>query len=116
MDVRIDGRLKFSNVVYEPRFEAGDDRLVITADMQPTLVDPTPGVRFDRNDPREGAETVMVVHDGRGTPETLPPETPELGTRGSRNRKPDLQRAKAIEDAKQAQRRANESVDVKDTP
>jgi hypothetical protein len=87
MDVRIDGRLKFSNVVYEPRFEAGDDQLVITADLQPTLVAPTPGVRFDRNDPREGAETVMVVHDGRGTPETLPPEKPAPSTPPSKSRK-----------------------------
>lgn len=73
MDVRVDGRVKFSNVVYAPQFEVGD-KLVITADMQPTLVDPKPGVRFARDDPREGAETVMVVHDGRGTPEK--PSTP----------------------------------------
>jgi hypothetical protein len=88
MDVRLDGRLKFSNTVYAPAFEGDDDHLVITADLKPTMVDPTPGVRFDRDDPREGAATVMVVHDGKGTPEKPRPPEPA----------PALKRKKAAEE------------------
>jgi hypothetical protein len=74
MEVRIEGRIKFANIVYGPKFDIDGAALTIRADLQPTLVDPTPGVRWDRDDPREGASTVMTVHDGKGTPEPPPAE------------------------------------------
>ena len=70
VEVRIGGRLRFSNDVYSPSFDIGEDRVTFSADLAPTFVDkPTmlrPPTRFvDQTDPRDGEEIIQTVHSGR---------------------------------------------------
>lgn len=69
VEVRIGGRVRFSQDAYDPTFEVGEGKVSFTADLEPTWIDPPPApppTRFvDQNDPREGEEVIMKVHSGR---------------------------------------------------
>lgn len=82
VEVRIDGRVRFSGDVYEPSFDVTDDTISFTADRNPTMVDKAPvrpPTRFgDSDDPRDGEKIIMKVHSGR---RDLPPDPePEEST------------------------------------
>jgi hypothetical protein len=66
VEVRVGGRVKFSQDVYDPSLTTDDDVLHFSAALQPTLVDvkPTrPPTRFG-DDPRDGDTVIQQVHSG----------------------------------------------------
>jgi hypothetical protein len=70
VDVRIGGRLRFSDNVYSPSFDIGENAISFTADLAPTMVDKPapsrPATRFiDQTDPRDQEEIIQTVHSGR---------------------------------------------------
>ena len=70
VEIRIDGKIRFANLCYDPTFEIADDGSSIwfRADLEPTWVEQTlpPPTRFvTREDPRDGDEIIMRVHSGR---------------------------------------------------
>lgn len=69
VEVRIDGRVRFANAVYDPTFEITDEQIVLTADLQPTWIDPpklrAPTRFIEQEDERNGTEIIQRVHDGR---------------------------------------------------
>ena len=75
VEIRIAGRVRFAQDVYEPSFYVSDALVTFNADLQPTMVDAAPPVRpptrfIDQNDPRDGEEIIQTVHSGR---RDLPP-------------------------------------------
>ena len=69
VEVRISGRLRFSNDVYSPSFDIGEDTVTFTADLAPTMIDKPkirPPTRFiDQTDPRDQEAVIQTVHSGR---------------------------------------------------
>ena len=72
VEIRIGGRLRFSDNVYAPRFDIATDAgvVVFTADLEPTMVDKPASIRppsrfIDQDDPRDRAEIIRKVHSGR---------------------------------------------------
>lgn len=69
LEIRIDGRVRYANAVYEPTIDEVDGQIVITGDLNPTWVEPpklNPPTRFvERDDVRNGEEVIQRVHTGR---------------------------------------------------
>lgn len=69
VEIRIDGRVRFANFVYDPTFDITDEQIVLTADCNPTWIEPpklNPPTRFvEREDARNGEEIIQRVHSGR---------------------------------------------------
>jgi hypothetical protein len=69
VEIRVNGRIQFANLVYEPRFDVTDDTLTFTADRNPTWIDAPPvppPTRFAaQDDPRDGEQIIHRVHSGR---------------------------------------------------
>jgi hypothetical protein len=71
VEIRINSRIKFANLVYDPQLQISDDDTTVTfrADLEPTWIDAQPlppPTRFStQEDPRDGEEIIMRVHSGR---------------------------------------------------
>jgi hypothetical protein len=71
VEVRINGRVRFSNLVYDPELAISDDetQVWLRADLNPTWIDakplPPPTRFVDQNDPRDGEKIITRVHSGR---------------------------------------------------
>jgi hypothetical protein len=68
VEVRIDGKVRFANLCYDPHFEVSDQTVTFTADLNPTWIEralPAPTRFVEQEDPRDGGEVIMKVHSGR---------------------------------------------------
>jgi len=68
VEVRIDGKVRFANLCYDPHFEVSDQAVTFTADLNPTWIErqlPAPTRFIEQDDPRDGDEFIMRVHSGR---------------------------------------------------
>jgi hypothetical protein len=79
VEIRVAGRIRFADDVYEPQVDITDDTVSWSADRKPTMVDELPPARpptrfIDQDDPRDGEEIIQKVHSGR---RDLPPEPKE---------------------------------------
>lgn len=75
MEVRIGGRVRFSNTVYSPHFDTTNGMLTVTAALEPTMIDPpvqAPTRFYQQDDPRDGEDVILRVHSGRR--DIAPPE------------------------------------------
>jgi hypothetical protein len=69
VEIRVGGRIRFANDVYDPDLTVADDVVKFNAAVHPTMVDVNP-VRppqlftEDDPDPRNSDEVVQKVHDG----------------------------------------------------
>jgi hypothetical protein len=69
VEIRIGGRVRFADSVYDPQLSAEDGAVEFTASMTPTMVDAPavrPPVQFF-SDQRNGEEVITQVHSGRRT-------------------------------------------------
>ena len=66
LEIRIGGRVKFRNEVYNPELISEDETLTLSAALHPTMisVQKRPPERFGE-DPREGEDVILQVHSGR---------------------------------------------------
>jgi hypothetical protein len=67
-EIRINGRVKFSNYVYDPHIDMTDETITFTADLNPTWIErslPAPTRFTEQADPRDGEDIIMQVHSGR---------------------------------------------------
>lgn len=70
VEIRIGGRIRFADDVYNPLLSAEDDLLKLTGALHPTMVsvEIRPPERFG-DDPREGEEVILQVHSGKAIEE-----------------------------------------------
>jgi hypothetical protein len=68
VEIRVDGRVRFSNDVYDVELTQENDVVKFTGALHPTLVEVAkrPPERFDdrSDDPRDGEEVIQKVHTG----------------------------------------------------
>jgi hypothetical protein len=67
-EIRINGRIRFANLIYDPAFQMTDQTVTFTADLEPTWIErqlPEPTRFVDQADPRDGEDIIMKVHSGR---------------------------------------------------
>jgi hypothetical protein len=68
VEIRINGRVRFSNLVYDPKIQQTDEQVTFTADMQPTWLQralPAQTRFVEQADPRDGEDIIHRVHSGR---------------------------------------------------
>lgn len=78
VEVRLDGRVRFSNDCYDVSLSQENDVFKLTGALHPTLVDvePVPPERFG-DDPRDGEEVIQQVHSGSRRKVRKPPPKEE---------------------------------------
>lgn len=66
VEIRVGGRIRFADDVYNVVLSAEDDLLSLTGALHPTMVsvEIRPPQRFG-DDPREGEEVLLQVHSGK---------------------------------------------------
>lgn len=69
LDIRVNDRLVFSSVVYDQKIISDEEKLRVTALIQPKMVDQPeiqemPPEVFG-SDPRDGEAIITTVHDGQ---------------------------------------------------
>lgn len=91
VEVRINGRVQFSNVCWNPTMTADGEKIIFAAALQPVLVDApepqeAPQHEFE-HDARNGDEIIQQVHSGRRNVKRAgsAPQTPLGATRGADN-------------------------------
>lgn len=78
-EIRINGKIRFANLVYDPGFDMTEEQLTFTADLNPTWIEhalPAPTRFVEQTDPRDGEEIIMRVHSGRRDIAEQPEEQP----------------------------------------
>lgn len=80
VEIRVGGRVRFSNDVYDVQLVQDESTISLTAATHPTMVNVAtrPPERFG-TDPRDGEEVIQKVHTGRRKPvepEVVEPELP----------------------------------------
>jgi hypothetical protein len=68
VEIRVAGRIRFSNDCYDVDLSQADDVLKLTAALHPTMVDVAPPLAPARvefaDDPRDGDQVIEQVHSG----------------------------------------------------
>lgn len=69
LEVRLNGRIRYADQVYDPTFDVSDDSVTVSASLKPTMVDapelPPPTVFAEQADVRDGEDFIPRVHSGR---------------------------------------------------
>lgn len=69
LEVRLNGKIRYSDQVYDPTFDVDGDSVTISAGLKPTMVDapelPPPTVFAAQADVRDGEDFIPRVHSGR---------------------------------------------------
>jgi hypothetical protein len=68
VEIRINGKIKLAQLVYDPHITMDDEQITFTADVNPTWIErplPAPTRFTEQGDPRDGEEIIMQVHSGR---------------------------------------------------
>lgn len=69
LEVRLNGRIRYADQVYDPTFDVGADSVTVSASLKPTMVDAPelapPTVFAEQADVRDGEEFIPRVHSGR---------------------------------------------------
>jgi hypothetical protein len=69
LEVRLNGRIRYADQVYDPTFDVTDDSVTISGGLKPTMVDapelPPPTVFAEQTDVRDGEDFIPRVHSGR---------------------------------------------------
>ena len=81
VEVRVGGRIRFANLVYDPAFDISDGTMTFTCDMEPTWIErpvPEPTRFYAQDDPRDGEKIITRVHSGRRDLVEEEPQTDEV--------------------------------------
>jgi hypothetical protein len=69
LEIRLNGRIRYADQVYDPSFDVTDDSVTVSAGLKPTMVDapelPPPTVFAEQADVRDGEDFIPRVHSGR---------------------------------------------------
>lgn len=68
VEIRIDGKVKLAQLVYDPHITMNGEQVTFTADLNPTWIEralPAPTRFTEQADPRDGDEVILQVHSGR---------------------------------------------------